>query len=294
MDLHYYQYKIGTGVLQHFEMHASLTEVSFDSEFQNDNGYFVRQIKNVLTETDINPILRKNIIRGIHLRDRKYSRIIDYITLPLKFIEKGYFNTNDVELGLIGSEITDWEGHFLNEKYYYFYETKHPFSQWHKCIFEVDNLVFNSSEQFMMYNKALLFEDIEIAEKILLSKDVREQKALGRQVRNFDAKIWEKEAINIIFKGNKAKFSQNHEFKNLLLSTEGQTLVEASPTDVVWGIGLEETDHKAFDIRTWNGTNWLGIALTELREEFRNNSFEVGYLMPNDFNQLTSRKYNIS
>lgn len=294
MDLHYYQYKIGTGVLQHSEMHASLTEVFFDSEFQNDNGYFVRQIKNVLIETEINPILRKNIVRGIHLRDRKYSRIIDYITLPLKFIEKGYFNTNDVELGLIGSETTDWEGHFLNEKYYYFYETKHPFSQWHKCIFEVDNLVFNSSEQFMMYNKALLFEDIEIAEKILLSKDVKEQKALGRQVRNFDIKIWEKEAINIIFKGNKAKFSQNNEFKNLLLSTEGQTLVEASPTDVVWGIGLEEADHKAFNIRTWNGTNWLGIALTELREEFRNNSFEMGYLMPNDFNQLISRKYNIS
>src|SRR6185437_349217 len=260
---------------------------------QSDNQ-FVKQIRKVLTTEDINPILRKNILRGIHFRDEKYTRIVDYLNLPLRFIAKGYFNSKDIELGINGSEISEFEGHFLNESYYNFYATKHPFSQWHKCSFVIDDILFNSAEQYMMYSKAILFNNNDIAEQILLSKDVREQKMLGRKVKGFDIKIWEGEAINFVYKGNKAKFSQNEEFKNLLLSTRGKTLVEASPTDTVWGIGLEETDKASNQIWTWKGTNWLGIILTELREEIIGNTFENGFLQLKDFKQLTPKKYKIS
>jgi ribA/ribD-fused uncharacterized protein len=294
MDLHFYQYKIGQGELQHAEMHSSLTEVFFVENFKQSVSPFVEQIRTVLTQQDTNPILKNNILRGLHLRDEKYTRIIDYPSLPLQFVEKGYFNSKDIELGLSGSEIADYEGHFLNEEYEYFYVTKHPFSQWHKCSFVCDNITFNSTEQFMMYSKALLFGDMEIANKILLSKDVREQKNLGRSVKRFDIKVWNQQAINIVYKGNKAKFSQSEEFKSLLLSTQGKTLVEASPTDTVWGIGREETNSNASNIWFWKGTNWLGIVLTELREELLGNTFENGYMRHEDYKKLVLKKHSIS
>jgi ribA/ribD-fused uncharacterized protein len=117
---------------------------------------------------------------------------------------------------------------------------------------------------------------------------------LGRAVKGFNVDVWRQEAIKIVYKGNKAKFSQNQEFKSLLLCTQGKTLVEASPTDAVWGIGLEETDSNVSNIWMWKGTNWLGIVLTELREEFLGNTFENGYLRQEDYKKLVPTKYNIS
>lgn len=134
-----------------------------------------------------------------------------------------------------------------------------------------------------MYQKAILFNDIKIAEKILETRNVREQKMLGRQVSNFDDQLWKQEAIQIVFDGNKAKFSQNTEFKELLISTKGKTIVEASPDDNIWGIGLSKSREESKDIMKWKGTNWLGIVLTELREEFLDNKFENGYLTLEEF-----------
>lgn len=149
----------------------------------------------------------------------------------------------------------------------FFFTEASPFSQWYRCGFEVDGITFNCAEQFMMHGKAKLFGDDEIAEKILVAGHPREQKALGRKVANFDDKKWRAERLRIVKDGNRAKFTQNAELLALLLETKGTTLVEASPYDRIWGIGLAAQDPRAQDPKQWKGQNLLGLVLTELRDE---------------------------
>lgn len=158
------------------------------------------------------------------------------------------------------------------EKFTYFWRTASPFSNWHPCSFEIDGITFNSSEQHMMYHKALLFKDMETASKILEEKTPGKQKALGREVKNFDQKVWAEHCKGIVYEGNKAKFTQNENLLKRLLKTQGTTIVEASPVDQIWGIGLAEDDPRAKSRHTWQGKNLLGEILTELREELLNNN----------------------
>lgn len=119
----------------------------------------------------------------------------------------------------------------------------------------------------MMYGKALLFDDQEIAEKVLKSSNPGSQKALGRKVKNFDQKVWTENARKIVYKANEAKFKQNEHLLKKLLKTKDTTLVEASPVDPIWGIGLAEDNPHAHNRHTWRGKNWLGQVLTKLRED---------------------------
>ncbi len=153
------------------------------------------------------------------------------------------------------------------EKFTFFWRSESPFSNWYLADFEIDGIKFNCSEQYMMYGKALLFDDQEIAEKILKSSNPGSQKALGRKVKKFNQKIWVENAKNIVYKANEAKFKQNENLLKRLLKTKGTTLVEASPVDPIWGIGLAEDNPKAHDRRKWRGKNWLGQVLTQLRED---------------------------
>lgn len=130
---------------------------------------------------------------------------------------------------------------------------------------------YNCSEQFMMHKKALLFNDIETALKILKEKHPREQKALGRTVTNFNKEVWDQQARQIVYEGCHYKFIQNRDAYNYLTSTDGYYLVEASPYDTVWGIGLGEHDKAVNDPKNWKGTNWLGQVLTALREDLLEN-----------------------
>jgi ribA/ribD-fused uncharacterized protein len=141
-----------------------------------------------------------------------------------------------------------------------------PFSQWHASTFQVGGIYFSHAEQFMMYSKAVVFGDAETAEKILRTVVPREQKAFGREVRGFDESIWHLFREGIVFQGSYAKYSQNPDLRELLLATRGTTLVEASPHDRVWGIGLGEEDPRARDRSQWLGLNLLGEALTRVRE----------------------------
>ena len=143
------------------------------------------------------------------------------------------------------------------------------FSQWYKKSFIDIDLQFNTAEQYMMYKKAMLFEDFDIARQILNENNPRNQKALGRKVKNFDLNEWNKVARDVVRYGNYLKFTQNLELKELLLATEGRLLVEASPYDKIWGIGLSMKDAINLDRRYWKGTNWLGVILTELREQLQ-------------------------
>ena len=99
--------------------------------------------------------------------------------------------------------------------------------------------------------------------------DPREQKRLGRLIEGFDEDTWNKVAVDVVTKGNFAKFSQNPEMKEWLLSTQDKILVEASPYDKIWGVGLREDDPQILDREQWDGTNWLGVALSNVRDMLR-------------------------
>lgn len=142
-----------------------------------------------------------------------------------------------------------------------------PFSQWHGCTFTVDGVAYNCAEQYMMAQKATLFGDGDVHAKIMASMSPREQKALGRKVCHFDEHQWRCSARDIVYKGNWAKFTQNDDLKELLLASRGTTLVEASPFDTIWGIGLGAENPRAQDRKTWRGKNWLGEVLTRVRED---------------------------
>jgi ribA/ribD-fused uncharacterized protein len=140
-----------------------------------------------------------------------------------------------------------------------------PFSQWHQARFELDGREFTCAEQYMMFCKARLFGDQETAKKILASRSAREQKTLGRQVQNFDEGTWRIFREGIVFSGNLAKFTQNDDLRQQMIATGSRTLVEASPKDTVWGIGLAEDDPRILDRSKWRGTNLLGEILMQVR-----------------------------
>ncbi|TXI85135.1 MAG: NADAR family protein [Crocinitomicaceae bacterium] len=153
------------------------------------------------------------------------------------------------------------------EEFEFFWESDSPFSNWHKSDFLLNGIKFNCAEQAMMYGKAMCFGDNETAQEILKTKKPRDQKALGRKVKNFDSKIWDEKGKKVVYEACKAKFTQNPHMHEALMKTSGKTLVEASPYDTIWGIGLFASDIRAKSRDTWRGKNYLGELLTTLREE---------------------------
>ena len=145
-------------------------------------------------------------------------------------------------------------------------------SQWYPCGFEVDGFYYNCAEQFMMAEKARLFHDEETLSKIMQAYDPMEQKKLGRRVQGYDNDVWKACCFDVVVRGNIAKFSQNEKLRDFLISTGDRILVEASPKDAVWGIGLDEESPDAINPRKWPGTNLLGFALMEVRDVLRNHN----------------------
>lgn len=174
----------------------------------------------------------------------------------------------------------------------FFYSDSHFCSQWYPCKFNIEGITFNSAEQWMMYSKAKLFKDKESATKILKSTSPREQKALGRRVKNFEERAWDRYAKAIVFIGNLAKFSQNSELFDQLKNTVDTTLVEASPYDTIWGIGLKWDNPKIQDETFWRGRNWLGYILTILRDIMI--SDETYRLNSGEFRKLTDVPESLS
>lgn len=143
-------------------------------------------------------------------------------------------------------------------------------SQWYDSAFTVDDISYATAEHWMMAKKAELFGDHKMAVKIANSTDPREVKAFGRQIKNFSSDVWDQHKYQIVVKGNLAKFSQHHDLKEYLLSTGDAILVEASPYDKIWGIGLNESDARKVSYKNWKGENLLGFALMDVRTELRN------------------------
>ncbi len=144
--------------------------------------------------------------------------------------------------------------------------TSSCFSQWWVSPFMVDNIKYNTAEHWMMAQKAFLFNDNDSYNKIIAAKSPAEAKALGRQVKNFEDAVWNEKRFDIVVKGSLYKFGQNDEFKTFLLNTKDRVLVEASPVDRIWGIGLTADSDKAENPNLWNGLNLLGFALMETRD----------------------------
>lgn len=156
---------------------------------------------------------------------------------------------------------------FEYNEYEFFWSNDSPFSQWYKTEFSLNNTIYTSAEQFMMAKKAELFGDEEIKEQILLTNNVRKQKELGRKVSNFVEEIWNNNKIKIVYIANNLKFDQNEELKAKLLETKGKYIVEASPVDAIWGIGIAPDDPLRFNRAKWKGQNLLGKILTQLRKD---------------------------
>ena len=121
----------------------------------------------------------------------------------------------------------------------------------------------------MMAEKARVFGDDEMLRKILASDSPRQQKALGRKIRNFDDDAWNGVCRGVVYTGNLARFQQDAVLARTLLVTGEKIIVEASPYDTIWGIGLSQDDPRALNPAEWRGTNWLGIALMQVREALR-------------------------
>jgi ribA/ribD-fused uncharacterized protein len=145
--------------------------------------------------------------------------------------------------------------------------SKSCFSQWYESPFVIDDIVYQTAEHWMMAAKARLFGDEETLAKILESSDPKTAKALGRTVKNFDSDVWTANARRLVTEGNLAKFEQNGELRAFLVGTGNLVLVEASPYDRIWGIGLMADDEKAKSPATWQGENLLGFALMDVREK---------------------------
>lgn len=143
--------------------------------------------------------------------------------------------------------------------------TKACLSNFYPCKFEFNGKTFNFSEQCFMYQKAILFNDFEIAKQVLNETDVRKIKALGRKVKNFNNELWDKHKEDFMFNACYAKFSQNDKLKDFLLSTGNHEIVEASPVDNIWGIGFS-SDNAMENVDKW-GQNLLGKVLMKVRED---------------------------
>ena len=152
----------------------------------------------------------------------------------------------------------------MGEKFIPFYNG--PFCQWASSPIVVDGIRYNCAEQYMMAKKALLFEDGEAYLAIMATSDPSEQKRIGRRVRGFRREVWDVVSRDVVARASLAKFTSTPKLYRELTSTEGHVLVEASPTDDVWGVKLFENDPAVHDRSKWRGTNWLGQVLTDLRE----------------------------
>ncbi len=140
-------------------------------------------------------------------------------------------------------------------------------SNWYLSDFTVDGMKFSSMEQYMMYKKAITFNDTAIAKQILDTDNVSVIKNLGRQVSNYNNTVWNGIRQIVVYEGLLAKYTQNEELKSFLKSTGDTMLAECAVNDRIWAIGLLMTDPNRFDMSKWQGQNLLGFATMLVRNK---------------------------
>lgn len=148
-------------------------------------------------------------------------------------------------------------------KYEFFWRSKSPFSHWYSCQYILNQKEFNCCEQGIMYSKAILFNDLEIAEKILICDNPSKMNQLGKLVKNFDQQIWKDNKEIIVYENNIAKFSQNPHLQQILFETSDKNLVETS----LWSIGLPPDHSTDQSSKILQRSNLLGKALTRVKHD---------------------------
>ncbi|MBM4793206.1 NADAR family protein [Streptomyces sioyaensis] len=143
------------------------------------------------------------------------------------------------------------------------------FSQWWPSPFTVDGVHYATAEHWMMAGKARLFGDAEAERRALAARHPRQAKDAGRTVRGFDEETWQRRRFALVVEGSVHKFGQDAALREYLLGTGSRVLVEASPLDRIWGIGLAADEERAADPARWRGLNLLGFALMAARQRLR-------------------------
>lgn len=162
----------------------------------------------------------------------------------------------------------------ITDEYVFFYGG--VYSQWYPCKFVIYNQEYNCAEQFMMAQKAIMFEDKDNYNKIMQSDNPYTQKKLGKTIKNFDKIVWNHICKDVVITGNLGKFGQNSYLLEQILSTHSRKFVEASPTDKIWGIGMGldeilQLHPQNVTPDVWRGTNWLGECLDYVKMKLRLN-----------------------
>eukprot|EP00475_Leptophrys_vorax_P035270 TRINITY_DN5797_c0_g2_i1.p1 TRINITY_DN5797_c0_g2~~TRINITY_DN5797_c0_g2_i1.p1 ORF type:complete len:178 (-),score=50.76 TRINITY_DN5797_c0_g2_i1:28-561(-) len=167
------------------------------------------------------------------------------------------------------SEYKDRDVQYETDDYVFFWKVPSIYSQWTPSAFTVDGVEYKNAEQWMMACKARLFQDEETLQEILVADNPAVMKKLGRAVKNYDDALWTEKRLEMVVQGNIAKFQQNPDMLQELLSTGDKTLVEASPVDKIWGIGMSAKDAHVVNPAKWKGQNLLGKAIMEARTYLR-------------------------
>ena len=162
--------------------------------------------------------------------------------------------------------------------------------------FEVGVFKYRTAEHYMMAEKALLFNDFEACHKILNEKHPRDVQKEGRLISNFDQAKWDEHKEEIVYQGNYAKFSQHSDLRRKLLNTGVTVLVEASPHDSIWGIGLDEATAKEMNPDSWPGLNLLGKVLMKVRRQIRLDMAGIPdkiLILDNELNKVREHKMEV-
>lgn len=163
--------------------------------------------------------------------------------------------------------IEDCIGRLELKKDIHFIDKYSPLCNWYKCTFEENDITFSSVEQYMMYHKAILFKDLESAEEIINTDDQKMMRSLGRQVNNFDIKLWEEKRYDIVYDGTMCKFGQNNVLRRQLIDTGDTIIAKTNQHDQIWGIGISGTNANRYDKSKWSGLNLLGKCLMKVRND---------------------------
>lgn len=173
-----------------------------------------------------------------------------------------------------------------NKPYHFFYSSRDSFSNFYDAPFEYQGIQFSCSEQFFMYLKAKLFHDSFHASQILGAKTPVIMKRHGRLIPYFDPKIWDEYKQYVMYIALREKVNQHDDIKSKLLNTAPKIIVEASPMDKIWGVGLSHSNPLIQDSRNWQGQNLLGYLWTRLREDIIHGTSFVTTVMEERIQQI--------
>lgn len=146
---------------------------------------------------------------------------------------------------------------------------KECLSQWYPAPFSEAGRTYATAEHYMMAGKATLFRDEEMLARVLAAASPAAAKKFGRQVRGFEDRVWRAHRADLVARGSELKFRQHAELRAFLLATGDRVIVEASPRDAIWGIGMSESNPASKDPARWRGLNLLGFALMRARDALR-------------------------